>query len=265
MKTMKRNFTLGIMMLFASYVVAQSPLTIDFEDDGVGSNWEWWSGSNGGYEVALEVVDNPDAFGINLSDKVGTFTATVGGDPWANFMSANYGDFTFTASNCIVKLMVYKSVISGVDFKVDGGTGTTTSIYSANTKVNEWEELTFDFTDLIGQTYSTFIITPDNTGEGAARAEDRIIYVDNLQVPNNDTVTSINSIKEDKLLVYPNPVKDFVNVPNVPNGASVNVYSLTGALVKSAVVSNGILSLRDLNQGMYFIKSDGASVKIIKK
>ncbi|MFU8862242.1 MAG: glycosyl hydrolase family 16, partial [Cyclonatronaceae bacterium] len=91
------------------------------------------------------------------------------------------GPLTLDASNSIVKVMVWKSVISdvGVKFAIPNG-GAQPEIKVANTKVNEWEELTFDFTGNIGLVESIgidqLIIFPDFDLDG--RDSDRIIFFD---------------------------------------------------------------------------------------
>ena len=47
--------------------------------------------------------------------------------------------------------MVWKPVISPVHFKVEGATGTPTELVGTNTVVNQWEEITFDFSGVIGK------------------------------------------------------------------------------------------------------------------
>jgi hypothetical protein len=62
----------------------------------------------------------------NTSGTVGKFTAlttAAGAAPWAGCESAHasgvnsIGSFTFSLSNCIVKVMVYKPIISDVGIK----------------------------------------------------------------------------------------------------------------------------------------------------
>jgi hypothetical protein len=67
--------------------------------------------------------------------------------------------------------MVYKDVISKVGIKFarpDGGS--TGEISVTNTKINEWEELTFNFAGKIGEGVSTgidqIIVFPDFIPEG---------------------------------------------------------------------------------------------------
>ncbi len=90
--------------------------------------------------------------------------------------------FTLDASNAIVKIMVWKSVISDVGLKFETADfGSTGEIKVANTVVNQWEELTFDFSGKIGEPTSTditgFIVFPDFND---ARPVDNVVYFDNI-------------------------------------------------------------------------------------
>jgi hypothetical protein len=85
------------------------------------------------------------------------------------------------ATNSIVKIMVYKSVISDVALKFSVGAAAQSEIKVANTKINEWEELTFDFTGRIGLAETinidSVIVFPDFE---ASRASDTVSYFDNI-------------------------------------------------------------------------------------
>ncbi len=162
----------------SSSVFAQNA-PIDFESTGKGASWTWTSFENVG-NAALEIVANPSATGANTSATVAKFTTLTGGQPWAGCHSAHgadIGTFTLSASNAIVKIMVYKSVISDVGIKFATSTdGSTGEIKVANTKTNEWEELTFDFSSKISETNDQIIIFPDFQ----ARTTDNVCYFDNI-------------------------------------------------------------------------------------
>jgi hypothetical protein len=53
-----------------------------------------------------------------------------------------------------------------------------------NTKINEWEELTFNFAGKIGEGVSTgidqIIVFPDFIPEGTTRSANHVCYVDNI-------------------------------------------------------------------------------------
>ena len=182
---------IAIIFLFAisNVVFAQASHIIDFEPSGVGANWNWIVGENAD-NPPLEFIANPVSGGINTSATVAKFTARQAGNPWALFFTDDDGQFTFDATNSIVKIMVYKPVISPVHFKVEGPTGTPTELTVENTLVNQWEELTFDFSSVIGQSYNRLVILPDFY----ARPQDNIIYIDNIQVPDGVILNPTHTI-----------------------------------------------------------------------
>lgn len=189
---MNRIITLSISLLITSIGYSQNA-PINFETSGQGANWTWTTFENG-TNPALEVVNNPSATGINTSSKVAKFTALQTGQPWAGCESAkgaDIGTFTLTASNAIVKIMVYKSVISDVGIKFATNSGASSGeIKVANTKVNEWEELTFNFTSKINETSSTdinqIIIFPDFNLSG--RTSNVVAYFDNISFSAGTTL-----------------------------------------------------------------------------
>ncbi len=164
------------------YALAQiSP--IDFEPNGNGANWTWTPFENDSNPAVL-VVPNPSTSGINSSANVISSTSLMAGQPWAGFESmhgADIGTFSIHADNAVIKMMVYKSVISDVGLKFATAAGASTGeLKVANTLINTWEELTFDFSSQIGHPATTdvdqIIIFPDFQ----ARTSDNISYFDNI-------------------------------------------------------------------------------------
>ncbi len=154
---------------------------LDFEPEGLGGAYAWAVFENVD-NPPLEIIPNPDAAGINPSATVAQFTARQAGAPFAGVATLDLPTFTLDASNAIVKIMVWKSVISDVGLKFETADfGSTGEIKVANTVVNQWEELTFDFSGKIGEPTSTditgFIVFPDFND---ARAGDNVVYFDNI-------------------------------------------------------------------------------------
>ena len=175
-----KKLLLGLMMLFAFGAFAQSTHTIDFETPGVGADWAWAVAENLD-NPPLEFVANPAIGGINTSATVAKFTARLAGNPWALCFTSDDGVFTFDATNSTITIMVYKSVISNVGFKVEG-TGTPTELVTSNTLIDTWEELTFDFSAVIGQSYNKLVIIPDY--DFTPRSQENIVYFDNINAPD---------------------------------------------------------------------------------
>ena len=131
---LKVVFTLSVIMQLTTNCQAQlSP--INFEATGYGANWTWRSFENT-TNLPPQIVANPNTTGINSSTNVIKMTTLATGKPWAGFESlhpgsvppgpSDIGVFTLNASNAIVKLMVYKSVISDVGVKFATASGAST-------------------------------------------------------------------------------------------------------------------------------------------
>ncbi len=155
---------------------------IDFEPAGLGAGFAWATFENDD-NPAVEIVANPDASGTNTSATVAQFTARVGGQQWAGTETAHgdIGPITLDASNSNIKIMVYKNVISdvGIKFAIADG-GAQPEIKVPNTLMNQWEELTFDFSGNIGLVESIdidqLIVFPDFQ----ARTSENVVYFDNI-------------------------------------------------------------------------------------
>ncbi len=179
-----KKITTILLMLIASISFSQNN-PIDFEAGGFGADWTWTVFENDD-DPPLEIIANPDPNGINTSATVAKFTATENGNPWAGVESqqgVDLGTFEWSDNNRIVKIMVWKPVISDVGIKFATETGwAELELKVPNTVTNQWEELTFDFSNAINPpnpengTLGQIIIFPDF----AARDQDNIVYFDNI-------------------------------------------------------------------------------------
>ena len=162
---------------------------IDFETGGYGADWTWTVFENSENPPPLEIVSNPNSSGINTSSTVAKFTALSSGAAYAGCESqhgSDIGSFKFDSNNSIVKIMVYKTIISDVGLKfVESDGEAQPEVKVANTKTNEWEELTFDLSGSIGKgktgIIDQIVIFPDFKD----RSSDHIIYFDNISFGSN--------------------------------------------------------------------------------
>ncbi len=185
---MKKRIT---YLLAIAFVISMSTISfaqnapIDFETGGYGATWTWTVFEND-INPPLEIIANPDPTGKNTSATVAKFTALQAGQPWAGCESqhgSDIGTFTLDATNSTVKIMVYKPVISDVGIKFVKASGEALpEIKVANTLINQWEELTFDFSSRIGHAATIdqdqIVIFPDFDLNG--RTQDNICYFDNI-------------------------------------------------------------------------------------
>jgi hypothetical protein len=178
------NFKFILICLFSFTNVWAQNAPIDFEAEGNGSNWTWTVFEND-YNPGLEIISNPYVEGINNSSTVAKITALQTGAPWVGCESqhgADIGSFSFDENNSTITIMVWKSVISDVGLKFASADGAAQpEIKVANTLINQWEEITFDFSpyiDVYPVIVDQIIIFPDFDLNG--RTQDNIIYFDNI-------------------------------------------------------------------------------------
>ena len=203
---------------------ASAQVTLDFEDGGNGANMGWNVFEND-TNPALEFVANPNGAAPNTSAKTAKYTTLIGGQPWAGTETQDGAitPFTLNASNCIVKLMVYKSVISdvGVKFTQVGG-GSMPEIKVANTLVNQWEELTFDFSGQIAGTpnqVKNIVIFPDfPPGGPGSREYASVTYFDNMTF----TAGEAPELPDEPTVAAPNPTFEAGQVISLFSGVYTN-------------------------------------------
>lgn len=158
------------LLLFSVSLFAQT--TIDWET--VGNTWAWnifSQGSGSGYSL----VANPSVGGLNTSSNCGMIDIGANGDPWAGVWCSDFPDLTLDSSNCIIKILVYKNVSSRFNLKLEPP---NIDHFATNTLINQWEELTFDYTSHIGVTGTVLTLIPDQ--EEGSRTHASVNYFDDV-------------------------------------------------------------------------------------
>ena len=210
---MKKLFTIFTILTLCTYGAYGQNAPIDFEEDGIGADWEWTVFEND-TNPSIEIIDNPDMSGINTSQQVAQFTALESGQPWAGFESSHgsseLGPFVLDESNSTITVMVWKSVISDVGVKLVSETGwAEAEILVSNTVTNEWEELTFDFSGRSnppaaeGQ-FDQIVLYGDFDLDG--REQDNVVYFDNINFSES------TSQEDEPATAAPDPTEDPDNV-----------------------------------------------------
>lgn len=199
-----KTFATTLVILISVMTLQAQNAPVDFEPDGFGADWTWTVFENLA-NPALEIVANPDPSGDNQSATVAKFTALFGGAPFAGcetLHGADIGLYTLDATNSTIKIKVWKSVISDVGIKlVAADNWSLGEIKVANTLVNQWEELTYDFTSNEGVEFDQIVIFPDFDD----RDQDNICYFDDITFGENIPL-------EVPMVAAPDPVIDEINV-----------------------------------------------------
>ncbi len=220
---------------FGIYVIS------DFESGFYGDN-----GTNGNYEGGLvydspmfQIVDNPDKTGLNPSDKVARFTRNRLGQWWA-YVWFVFPDANLQTTPKYLHIMIRKPLISKVCVQVKDGyqpvnANTGEMISSAQTKVDEWEDLVYEISNT--GIYSYIEIKPDfeNAVTSERLASDIDIYFDNIII---DDSPEPRTVPEGKLGAYPlpigtagvTPVNELFQPSEVSEGVGLSDLSYTDIL-----------------------------------
>ncbi len=130
---------------------------------------------------AAERIENPDKSGVNESCYVMQLTRGSGCESWGGSGQELGGRVDFGAEPGIIKLDVWGDATDvTLVFEKDPFPDTDPKIERVvqMTKSNEWETLTFDFSDdASGNTYGNLILYIKRNVDGCA---DEVYYVDNL-------------------------------------------------------------------------------------
>lgn len=179
-----KKFTLIFIMLLAMAGFTQAQVVEDFEH--IGLNY-MLGGAND--SSSMVTVANPDPTGINTSATVVKFIRDKDGVPWGGFWSSLPTPVDIT-TNKFVHVKVWKTRISPIHFKLEGGADGTLEKTSMNPQANTgmWEDIVFDFSVKTG-TYPIIAFMPDFE-DPLTLTEDITIYFDDIVVNNDPTPAS---------------------------------------------------------------------------
>lgn len=227
--------------MFVTSVGFAQNAPINFETGGYGANWTWTVFENDA-NPPVEIIANPDQSGINTSATVAKFTALQAGNPWAGCESAHgstdLGPFVLDATNSSIKIMVWKSVISDVGIKLVAPTGWSQGeIKVPNTLVNQWEELTFNFSSFVNPPASEgaldqIVVFPDF--DLAGRTQDNVVYFDNITFNEQGATSDVPTVAAptppgrdpaDVLSVYSHAYTNIENTDFNPNWGQSTVVT----------------------------------------
>lgn len=90
----------------------------------------------------------------------------------------------------------------------------------------------------------------------------------NVIVRLNPVVTSTLSVlntEKKQLTIYPNPAQNFVTISNIKTGSVVELYDMTGKLLKTTKALGNSVTLDTTNHqnGIYLVKVDGQTSKLL--
>jgi hypothetical protein len=227
------------------------------------------------------VVTNTRKATINLSNNVLEFKRLPLGQVFAGGFFDFPAPLAWTTTALTVKAKVLMDHIGNLAFKLEGSpTGpNNVEVFVANTKVNEWEEITINFTGkgtpvLTGKEgFTRLTMFFDLTLPLATTIQTS--YVDDIVigVGSCTSVGIFETAKVERLNVYPNPAVNELFVKNTEGVRRLEITNMLGQKVKVVTLNNAdnfAVSLEGMDKGMYVISAFGdkglvANSKFVKE
>lgn len=266
---MKKIFTYVVFIVFALKVNAQLENPITFEvHEPADTSWIVFANGAEGSNADVSIVPNPSKSVVNPSDSVCRFIVHDDALTYVGMYSDAVGEFGFTDDAHNLTLLVYKTVISPVTFKLElpSNGGAIVTQNAENTLTDEWELLTFDLSSAINRSYKRLTIFPDHIA--STRESGTTVYIDNIA---NHDITSVKQISGATLSIYPNPAENRIFV-QYPKMYRITISNLLGKTLQSyqfEKVNSKMVDLKEMRSGIYFVsvKSDQGTYtsKFIKK
>lgn len=243
---------------------AHAPFTgciINYEEPAYTSDvWKYFPADDSG---AFEEIDNPDPSGINTSARVGKATEkSTSGQPWQGMYTDLPAPIHF-GSDKIVKMKVWSPQVASITMKLERplkpGAPTSGDLTVPNTKANEWEELTWDFsqTPIVddGEYARVTLIFDINN----IPAEDVIYYFDDIQLSTGGCGTTSlfgGPEKPKDLTISPNPVVDELRIDELGDVSRLVIHNMFGqrlAVINTGSATSTAIQVSNLAQGTYIL------------
>lgn len=228
--------------------------------DNLGKFQYFANGDIDGKQVDF-VIDNPKKGGINVSNKVGEFIERPGGEIYAGMFATGLPATIVLPNNSKkISMKVWMDQAAEVVFKLERGvngepqTGDTKVKY---TTPNQWQTLTWDFSEKIPDNAVYQIITLIMNFDNTPTAEKRY-YFDDIAIGNSTCATATPTVEVniDPLTIYPNPAADRLEVRNMKKVNNLVIYNALGqqqGIIQSAGQEAMSLDISHLQKGIYLL------------
>jgi len=113
---------------------------------------------------------------------------------------------------------------------------------------------------------TTYTVEVTNS-EGCKSDASLTVFVNECDVQDtSDVSTNVEEVIAEEFQAYPNPTKDVLYFLYPTNQtATINLYTTQGRLVQSITTQENSLSLKELNNGVYFVEYINANKRTIQK
>ena len=250
--------------------LSQIDLPITYEDSSVYYSLIPFGDDEG----SSEIIFNSDTDN-NLAYVAKSSSAAT----WAGVTVSNESGFVSnipvspSSSKMYVHIYVTGNSNTGIPvrLKIENNTDPTQSVETEayTTVVDAWEILEFDFnnqatgTAALNENYP-FSMASLFFNFGSAGDDQTVYYFDNISFGSPISL-GIDSVSNESFKLYPNPVEDYLNIDSTNTAIkNIDVYNILGKKIFSTNSVNR-LDMSSFSDGIYFVKINETTFKILKK
>jgi len=137
-------------------------------------------------------------------------------------------------------------------------------MWSANMEINSFDRTKAYISHYTNGSWdATTSASATTSGSMYVLSRNNITSLSPFAVMNKFPSSVANVENESAVTVYPNPVTDMLHIKGA-NINTVNIYDVTGHLVKSAVVTNNTISVSELPAGYYNVRISGTEFSAVQ-
>ncbi len=91
-------------------------------------------------------------------------------------------------------------------------------------------------------------------------------YFPNYDLKADTTVSTIEIITQERLMIYPNPSNEMLYLSGMDlyEGKQYHIYDIQGVLTQSGILSANMISIPNIQAGIYVLRIEGVSTRFIK-
>ncbi len=183
---------------------------------------------------------------------------------------------------CAKSTSISDGETSSIYINIHVGTESEMSFYYKVSSENNFDKLFFKIDGMeknnwsgeIGWRKATYTLTP---GDHELRWEyrkdvsmstgDDCAWIDNVVFPPSTIITSVESVVEQTVAMYPNPMSEVLNIELGDSQSDVVIFNSLGQVVRRYENMSGDMQINvaDLKPGLYFVKIGTETTKVIKR
>ena len=139
------------------------------------------------------------------------------------------------------------------------------SITNGNTPQNEWFIYQFNVADFISLSNQMYVKVEVNDNGGLFGGNRVELGFDDFSMVSLNPNTVLENLTAENIRVYPNPIKNKVFIEGVPMHTPFELYSTIGQQIMTGNIAHTGIDVTDLSPGIYVLKIDDVSVKLVKE